>query len=86
VDKVKIEFINTCPCCDDNEHFLRDVQSRFPDKMDLSIYHVGKDFEYLTKYGQILRGTLIINESDKFEDVSRKRMSAILSKALSVAL
>ena len=86
MDKVKVEFINTCPCCDEHENFLRETQKRFSDSMDLSIYHAGKDFCYLAKYGQILRGTLIINESEMYEDLSRKRLESVLTKALGIAL
>ncbi|MCL2234845.1 MAG: thioredoxin-like protein [Defluviitaleaceae bacterium] len=84
MDKVKIEFINTCPCCDGNENFLREVAKNHPDLVDVTIYNAGKDFDYLEKYGQVLRGTLIINEKEKHEDLSRKKLSKVVSKALGV--
>ncbi|MCL2619333.1 MAG: thioredoxin-like protein [Defluviitaleaceae bacterium] len=84
--KTKIEFINTCPCCDGNENFLREVAENHADKVDITIYNAGKDFNYLEKYGQILRGTLIINESEKHEDLNRKKMAKVVSKAIGFAL
>ena len=86
MDKIKIEFINCCPGCDGYGDVLRDIEKRFPDKVDLTIYYVGKDFDYLQKYGQILRGTMIINEKEKYEDLNRKQIEKAVSKALGVDL
>lgn len=86
MDKTKIEFINTCPCCDGNESFLREVAENHADKADITIYHAGKDFDYLERYGQVLRGTLIINECEKHEDLSRKMLAKVVGKAMGVAL
>ena len=84
--KTKIEFINTCPCCDGNEKFLREVAQNHAGLVDVTIYNAGKDFGYLEKYGQILRGTLIINESEKHEDLNRKKLAKVVGKAMGVAL
>ncbi|EEX48748.1 MULTISPECIES: thioredoxin-like (seleno)protein SaoT [Jonquetella] len=78
----KVEFINTCPCCDGYGDVLRDLQKRFPDKIDLKIYYVGKDFDYLPKYGPITRGTMIINGTDRYEDLSRRSIEKIISEAI----
>jgi len=82
MNKAKIEFINTCPCCDGYGDILRDIKKRFPERIDLKIYYVGKDFDYLPKYGQILRGTMIINEKDRYEELSRKQIEQAVSEAL----
>ena len=86
MDKIKIEFINTCPCCDGYGDILRGIKKRFPEKVDLKIYYVGKDFSYLPKYGQILRGTMIINEKDRYEDLSRRQIEKVVSEALGADL
>ena len=78
----KVEFINTCPCCDGYGDVLRDLQKRFPDKIDLKIYYVGKDFDYLPKDGPITRGTMIINGTDRYEDLSRRSIEKIISEAI----
>ena len=80
--KSRIEFINTCPCCDGYGDVLRDLAGRFPDKIDLSIYYAGKDFDYLPKYGPISRGTLIINEQDRYEDLSRRIIEQVVGQAI----
>jgi len=79
---VRIEFINTCPCCDGYGDVLRDLAARFPDKIDLSVYYAGKDFDYLPKYGPISRGTLIINEQDRYEDLSRRVIEQAVGRAI----
>ncbi len=78
----KIEFINTCPCCDGYGELLRDLQKRFPDKIDLKIHYVGKDFDYLPKYGPICRGTMIIDGKDRYEDLSRRTIEKVISEAI----
>ena len=86
MSKVKIEFINTCPCCEGFGDMLRDIKNRFPEDVDLKIYHAGVDFDYLQKYGQMLRGTMILNEKEKYENLSRKKIEKAVSKALGVSL
>jgi len=84
MNMIKIELINTCPCCDGYGDLLQGIKKRFPDKVDLKIYYVGKDFGYLPKYGQILRCTIIINEKEKCEILSRRQIEEKISKALGV--
>ena len=45
--KVKVEFINTCPCCVGYEEYIKEVAARYPDEVEVKIYHAGKDFDYL---------------------------------------
>ena len=33
----KVEFINTCPCCDGHVDVLNELQKRFPEKIDLTL-------------------------------------------------
>ena len=83
---IKVEFINTCPCCDANEKFLKEVAANHPDKVDVTVYNTGKDFGYLEKYGQVMRGTLVINESEMHEDLKSKQLAKVISKAIGVEL
>jgi len=48
----------------------------------LKIYYMGKDFDYLPKYGPISRGTLIINEKERFDELNRR----VIEGAVKVAL
>jgi len=82
MEKVKVEFINTCSCCDGYGDVLRELAARHPKQIDLKIYYMGKDFDYLPKYGVINRGTLIINEKDRYDDLSRRTIERAVKAAL----
>jgi hypothetical protein len=81
-----IEFINTCPCCDGYGDILRDLKKKFPDKFELKIYYVGKDFDYIPKYGPVSRGTMIIDGKRKYEDLTRKTIESAVAEAIGVSI
>lgn len=80
--KVKVEFINTCACCDAHGENIRKIAARYSDAVDVSIYYAGKDFDYLKKYGMITKGTMIVNGTKKYENLSKE----IIEKAISEAV
>jgi hypothetical protein len=80
--KVKVEFINTCACCDAHGETIKKVAARFGDAVDVSIYYAGKDFEYLKKYGLITRGTLIVDGTKKYEDLSAESIEKAITRAM----
>ncbi|MGB3226280.1 MAG: thioredoxin-like (seleno)protein SaoT, partial [Desulforhopalus sp.] len=80
--KVQVEFINTCACCDEHGENIRNIASRFGDKVDVSIYYAGKDFGYLKKYGMVTKGTMIINGTKKYENLSKETIEKAISQAL----
>ena len=41
MNKVKVEFINTCSCCDGYGDVLRDLATKNPEQIDLKIYYRG---------------------------------------------
>ena len=82
--KVKVEFINTCPCCDEFGENIKEIAARYGDEVDVSIYYAGRDFDYLKKYGMISRGTLIINSSKKYENLSKGLIERVIREAMEV--
>lgn len=80
--KVKVEFINTCSCCDEHGKNIKAIAERYGNDVDVSIYYAGKDFDYLKKYGMISKGTMIINGSKRYETLSPD----IIQKAISDAM
>jgi hypothetical protein len=86
MEKTLIEFINTCPCCDGYGDILRDLKRKYPDKFDLKIYYVGKDFDYIPKYGPVSRGTMIIDGKRKYEDLTRRTIESAVSEAIGVSI
>lgn len=80
--KVTVEFINTCPCCDEHGRAIQRAAAKFPDAVEVKIYFAGKDFDYVRKYGPVTRGTLIINGKKRYETLSND----IIEKAIADAV
>lgn len=72
MSKVLIEFINTWAGCDGYTRAVEEAAAKYKGEVDVKVYYAGKDFEYVKKYGVIYRGTLIINEEQKIEKLSKK--------------
>lgn len=79
---ILVEFINTCPTCDSYSSYLNELKNIYKDKMSLKVYYAGKDFDYIPKYGMIDRGTLIINEKDRYEVLSKKLIEREIKNAI----
>jgi hypothetical protein len=82
MSKVRVEFINTCCCCDQHGENIKSIAARFGDAVDVSVYYAGKDFDYLKKYGMISKGTMIVNGTKRYENLSKD----IIEKAITEAL
>lgn len=82
MSKVIVEFINTWPGCDGNTRTVEEVANKYGDKVDLKIYYAGKDFDYVNKYGVIFKGTLIINEEEKIEKLSKSIIEDAIRSAV----
>ena len=82
MSKILVEFINTCPTCDSYSSYLNELHNQYEDKIELKIYYAGKDFDYIQKYGIIDRGTLIINEKDRYEILSKKLIEKEIETAI----
>ena len=82
MSKVLVEFINTCPTCDGYLSYLKELQETYKDKIEVKLYYAGKDFDYLAKYGMVDRGTLIINEKNRYDVLSKKLIEQEIKKAI----
>ena len=80
--RVKVEFINTCPSCHGHEETIKRIAAKHGEDVDVQVYHAGKDFGYLKKYGMITKGTMIINGKKKFEDPSRHAIESAIEEAI----
>lgn len=49
----------------------------------MKIYHAGKDFGYLRKYGPVSRGTLIINGRQKYDNLGNDLIKRVIVEAVS---
>ncbi|MGE5396239.1 MAG: thioredoxin-like (seleno)protein SaoT [Chitinophagales bacterium] len=81
MSKVTVEFINTCASCVGYEETIKQTAARYGEDVDLKIYYVGRDTGYLRKYGNITRGTMIINGKKKYDRLDRN----IIEKAIAEA-
>ncbi|MEQ8175975.1 MAG: thioredoxin-like (seleno)protein SaoT [Syntrophomonadaceae bacterium] len=82
MDKIQIEFINTCSCCMSHEEDIKRAAAAYGDKVDVKFYRAGVDVDYLKKYGMVSRGTMIINGKKKYDSLNRE----IIEKAIHDAL
>ena len=82
VPGVRIEFINTCAHCAGYEKAIRRAAAKYGDEVEIRFYEAGKDFEYLTKYGMISKGTMIINGKRKFDNLSGEIIDRAIKEAV----
>ncbi len=80
--KVQVEFINTCPCCDEYGRIIQAAAAKHADKVEVKLYRAGQDFDYVRKYGTVTKGTMIINGRKKFDTLSGE----IIEKAIEDAV
>ncbi len=80
--KVKIEFINTCAHCAETSRIIQKIAAGYGGDVELKEYVAGKDFDYLKKYGMISKGTMIINEKIRYDNLSKE----IIEKAIKEAV
>lgn len=82
MDKVKVEFINTCSCCASHEEDIKRAASQYGEQVEVKIYHAGRDFDYLKKYGMISRGTMIINGKKKYDSLNKELIEKAIQEAV----
>lgn len=80
--KVHVEFINTCPCCDEHGANIKNIAARFGDQVEVSLYYAGKDFGYLKKYGMISKGTMIVNGKKRYDNLTREVIEKAITEAM----
>jgi len=56
---------------------------KYPDKLEVKVYKAGKDFTYIKKYGMITKGTLIVNQRKKYDNLNKSVIEQIIENAVS---
>jgi hypothetical protein len=82
MSKVRVEFINTCPCCVGYEECIKEVAGRYQDDVEVKVYQAGKDFDYLPLYGPVTKGTLIINGTKKYDKLNKETIENAIVDAV----
>lgn len=80
--KIRVDFINTCPCCDEHVQTIKSAAAKYGDSVEVRIYYAGKDFDYLKKYGMVTKGTMIINGRKKIDNLSKAIIESAIEDAL----
>ena len=80
--KVHVEFINTCPCCDEHGANIKNIAARFGDQVEVSLYYAGKDFGYLKKYGMISKGTMIVDGKKRYDNLTKDAIEKAITEAM----
>jgi S-adenosylmethionine hydrolase len=80
--EIFVEFINTCPTCANNEALIKQVAAKYGDKVKVKIYKAGEDYDYVQKYGMVSKGTMIINEAKKYDNLSPRVIEEAISNAV----
>lgn len=61
---------------------LERLGQKYPDKLEVKIYRAGKDFSYIKKYGMIIKGTLIINQKKKYDNLNKRIITQIIESVV----
>ncbi len=61
---------------------MESVSNKYPGQVNCKIYYAGKDFDYIKKYGMMMRGTLIINEEKRIDMLSKKVIEDAIKNAV----
>lgn len=82
VKKGFLEFINACAWCDVYTSFVEGLAKEYSDRLNVKIYKVGKDFDYLRKYGPVMKSVLVINERKKIDNISKETIRKAFEEAI----
>ena len=77
-----LEFINACSCCDSYGELLKSLARNYEGRVEVKLYVVGKDFDYLPKYGNISKSVLIINESVSITQLNKTVVREAFEEAI----
>ncbi len=82
MEKPCIEFINACAWCDKYTSLVKELKEKYKGKIEVKIYRLGQDFDYIRKYGAVLKSLIIVNEKKKIEDLSKGKIEKAFEEAL----
>ena len=80
-----LEFINACSCCDIYGEIVKTLAPRYEGQVNVKIYTVGKDFDYLPKYGNVTRSMLVINEKKAITQLNKTVVREAFDEAIKLA-
>lgn len=82
MEKPCIEFINACAWCDKYTSLVKGLEENYKGKINVKIYRLGQDFDYIKKYGATLKSLIIVNEKKKIDNLSKGKIEEAFKEAL----
>ena len=64
---------------------VNSLAANYSDRVEVKVYTVGSDFEYLPKYGSVTKSMLIINESKAITNLSKNAVKKAFEEAIRTA-
>lgn len=61
---------------------MKSLEVQYGGRVEVKIYKVGEDFEYIKKYGSTTKSMLIINESKAITKLSKEAIRKAFEEAL----
>lgn len=61
---------------------MQSLGKQYEGKIEVKVYKIGKDFEYIKKYGPTTKSMLIINESKAVTKLSKETIRKAFKEAL----
>lgn len=61
---------------------VKGLAKEYEGRVEVKIYLLGKDFDYIRKYGATLKSLIIINEKKKFYSLSKQTIEESFKEAL----
>ena len=77
-----LEFISACGCCDMYGELVESIAPHYAGRVGVKVYKVGKDFDYLPKYGDVTKSVLIINEKKAITQFSKAVVRGAFEEAI----
>ena len=77
-----LEFINACSCCDIYGELVKSIAPHYEGRVNVKIYTVGKDFDYLPKYGSVTKSMLVINEKKAITQLNKTVVREAFDEAI----
>jgi len=83
MDKPCIEYISACSCCEVFRELVEELEHQYAGKVHVKVYHAGKDFDYISKYGNVSKSMLVINEKKAVTNLTKPAVRKAFEEAVS---
>ena len=61
---------------------MQSLAKQYANRVEVKVYTVGSDFEYLAKYGNVAKSMLIVNENKAIMNLSKAAVRKAFEEAI----